>query len=41
MRGVEQVQEGCSDILSDAKEINDRRAAAAEAEIIEDCGAEA
>ena len=41
MRGVEQVQEGCSDILSDAKEINDRRAAAAEAEIIEDRGAEA
>ncbi len=41
MKNVELVQEGCSDILADAKTINARRAEAEEAEIIEDAGAEA
>ncbi len=34
MKQVEYVQEGCSDILADAKQINEDRAAAAEAEFI-------
>ena len=36
MRNVEVMQENCSDILADAKEINAKREAAAEAETIED-----
>lgn len=40
MRNVEVVQENCSDILADAKEINAKREAAAEAEIIDDNGSE-
>ncbi len=36
MRGVEQVQEGCSDILAEAKQINAERAAKVKAEFIED-----
>ena len=36
MRDVETVQEGCSDILADARAINEQRAKAAEGEIIED-----
>jgi len=36
MRHVELVQEGCSDILADAQELNAARDAEAEAEIIED-----
>ena len=36
MRDVETVQEACSDILADAKIINEERAAAAEASFIED-----
>ena len=35
MRDVESVQEGCSDILADAKAINEQRAKDAEGEIIE------
>ena len=35
MRNVELVQEGCSDILADAKEINARREKEASPEIIE------
>ena len=35
MRGVELVQEGCSDILADAKEINAKREKDAAPEIIE------
>ena len=35
MRDVETVQEGCSDILADAKAINEQRAKDAEGEIIE------
>lgn len=35
MRDVENVQEGCSDILADAKAINEQRAKDAEGEIIE------
>lgn len=35
MRCVEQVQDGCSDILADAKQINTAREAKAEAEFIE------
>ena len=35
MRNVELVQEGCSDILADAKEINSRREKEAAPEIIE------
>ena len=35
MRNVELVQEGCSDILADAKEINARREKEAAPEIIE------
>ena len=34
MREVELVQEGCSDILAEAKQINAERAAKAEAEVI-------
>ena len=41
MKNVELVQEGCSDILADARAINARRAEAEEAEVIEDAGAEA
>ena len=41
MKNVELVQEGCSDILADAKAINAQRAAAEETEVIEDAGAEA
>lgn len=36
MRDVEAVQEGCSDILADAKAINEARAAEEEAKYIED-----
>ena len=36
MRDVETVQESCSDILADAKAINEARAAAEEAKYIED-----
>jgi hypothetical protein len=36
MRDVETVQENCSDILADAKAINEARAAEAEASYIED-----
>jgi len=36
MKNVECVQEGCADILADAKQINADRAAAEEAEFIED-----
>ena len=36
MKDVEAVQEGCSDILEDAKQINAKRAAKAEAEYIEE-----
>ena len=36
MRNVELVQDGCADILADAKQINADRAAKAEAEFIED-----
>lgn len=35
MKNVELVQDGCSDILADAKQINAERAAKAEAEFIE------
>ena len=35
MRCVEQVQDGCSDILADAKQINAERAAKTEPEYIE------
>ncbi len=35
MKNVELVQDGCSDILADAKQINADRAARAEAEYIE------
>ncbi len=41
MRHVELVQEGCSDILADAKAINAERAAKAEAAVIEDEAAQA
>ena len=42
MRDVELVQENCSDILADAKAINEQRAAAAEAAapMVEDLAAE-
>ena len=36
MRDVESVQEGCSDILADAKQINAERERAEEAEFIEE-----
>ena len=36
MRDVETVQENCSDILADAKAINEARAAEQEAQFIED-----
>ena len=36
MRDVETVQENCSDILADAKAINEARASEAESKIIED-----
>ena len=36
MRDVETVQEGCSDILTDAKAINEGRAASEEEKFIED-----
>ena len=36
MRSVETVQEGCSDIVADARAINEERAAAEEARYIED-----
>ena len=38
MRNVETVQENCSDILADAKEINEKREAAAKAEVIDGNG---
>jgi hypothetical protein len=41
MRHVDLVQEGCSDILADAKTINSERAAKAEAAVIEDEAARA
>ncbi len=40
MRNVEVMQENCSDILADAKEINAKREAAAEAEVIDDAAEE-
>ena len=40
MKQVELVQEGCSDILADAKQINDDRAKASEAEYIEESAEE-
>lgn len=39
MREVETIQEGCSDILADAKAINEEREKAAEAAYIEDTAA--
>ncbi len=36
MKDVELIQDGCSDILADAKQLNSERALAEEAEIIED-----
>lgn len=36
MKHVELVQEGCSDILADAKRINEKRRIEEEAEFIED-----
>ena len=36
MKGVTKVREGCDDILADAKEINEEKAAEESAEIIED-----
>lgn len=39
MRDVETVQEACSDIVADAKIINEERAAEAEASFIEDAAA--
>lgn len=41
MRNVECVQEGCSDILADAKAINARREEKEAAAVIEDSAAEA
>ena len=41
MRHVDLVQEGCSDILADAKTINSERAAKAETAVIEDEAARA
>ena len=41
MREVELVQEGCSDILAEAKQINAERAAKAEAEFSEDAATQA
>jgi hypothetical protein len=41
MRHVDLVQEGCSDILADAKTINSERAAKAETAVIEDEAAKA
>lgn len=40
MKQVELVQEGCSDILADAKQINAERAKKEEAKFIEECAAE-
>ena len=40
MRDVETVQESCSDILADAKAINEARAAEKEARFIEDAPAD-
>ncbi|MBO6158825.1 MAG: hypothetical protein J6P72_06135 [Firmicutes bacterium] len=40
MKDVETVQENCSDILADAKAINEERAKKEEARIIEDLAAE-
>lgn len=37
MKQVDLVQESCSDILADAKQINEERAKAAEAEYIDAC----
>ena len=37
---VTNVQEGAGDILADAKAINDQRAVAAEAEVVEDASVE-
>ncbi len=36
MREAENIQEGCSDILADARAINEERVAAEEASVIED-----
>ena len=41
MKQVDLVQESCSDILADAKQINEERAKAEEAEYIESCEAAA
>ena len=40
MTTVTNVQEGAGDILADAKAINDQRAVAAEAEVVEDASVE-
>ena len=40
MRRVETIQENCSDILADAKAINETRAAEAETEIVGDTAGE-
>lgn len=40
MKNVTTVKENAGDILADAKEINEKRAADAEAETVEDCAAE-
>ena len=40
MKNVTTAKENAGDILADAKEINEKRAADAEAEIVEDCAAE-
>jgi hypothetical protein len=40
MKDVETVQENCADILADAKAINEQRAAAEDAVVIEDLAAE-
>ena len=41
MQTVTTIREGADDIYADAKSINDRRAAEAEAETIEDASADA
>lgn len=40
MKNVTTVKENAGDILADAKEINEKRAADTEAEIVEDCAVE-
>lgn len=40
MKGVTTLQENCADIVADAKEINAKRAAEEEAEVVEDTSKE-